>query len=148
MNTNTINSLSNNTTSNNQLLAVKSGVKRVHSSHEMRRQKNRSPSCRRRSSDIMEGGAMKITLRTPGLKKKRISDDDESNSHPLAGSLSQHSARKASFLRRTRPVTALAIRMVADGDNGLLSTDSAVAELTKFTTIPDGLSDRKKLLEK
>ncbi|KAK6961860.1 hypothetical protein BgiMline_034601, partial [Biomphalaria glabrata] len=58
-NSNNIHSLCNNTNFNNQLLAVNSGFKRVHSSQDMRGQKNRSPSRRIRESDLMEGRSYK-----------------------------------------------------------------------------------------
>ncbi|KAH9514827.1 hypothetical protein Btru_023738 [Bulinus truncatus] len=192
MNTNTINSLSNNTTSNNQLLAVKSGVKRVHSSHEMRRQKNRSPSCRRRSSDIMEGRSYENVRRydviesleanghqSSAEKRKTearemndsvkfrntkhsedswseeegdVSDDDESNSHPpCRQSFSTLSSEGVFSEEDTTSDRSGNQDGSADGDNGLLSTGSAEnlqAELTKFTTIPDGLSDREKTVRK
>ncbi|KAK0040512.1 mitogen-activated protein kinase kinase kinase 12, partial [Biomphalaria pfeifferi] len=189
-NSNNIHSLCNNTTSNNQLLAVNSGFKRVHSSQDMRRQKNRSPSRRIRESDLMEGrsyenirgyntlGSLETNCFQSGIEKRNespektnalkkfrntkhsedswseeegdVSEDDESSSHPpCRQSLSTLSSE--GVLSEEDMTSDRSGHQDGSGDNGLLSTGSAEnlqAELTKFTNIPDGLSDREKTVRK
>ncbi|XP_055870107.1 mitogen-activated protein kinase kinase kinase 12-like isoform X3 [Biomphalaria glabrata] len=189
-NSNNIHSLCNNTTSNNQLLAVNSGFKRVHSSQDMRRQKNRSPSRRIRESDLMEGrsyenirgyntlGNLETNCFQSGIEKRNespektnalkkfrntkhsedswseeegdVSEDDESSSHPpCRQSLSTLSSE--GVLSEEDMTSDRSGHQDGSGDNGLLSTGSAEnlqAELTKFTNIPDGLSDREKTVRK
>ncbi|XP_055871514.1 mitogen-activated protein kinase kinase kinase 13-like [Biomphalaria glabrata] len=133
-NSNNIHSLCNNTTFNNQLLAVNSGFKRVHSitnaPKKFRNTKHSEDSWSKEEGDV--------------------SEDDESSSHPPCHqSLSTLSSE--GVLSEEDMTSNRSGHQDGSGGNGLLSTGSAEnlqAELTKFTNIPDGLSDREKTVRK
>ncbi|KAI8726398.1 mitogen-activated protein kinase kinase kinase 13 isoform X2, partial [Biomphalaria glabrata] len=78
-----------------------------------------------------------------------VSEDDESSSHPpCRQSLSTLSSE--GVLSEEDMTSDRSGHQDGSGDNGFLSTGSAEnlqAELTKFTNIPDGLSDREKTQE-
>ncbi|KAI8731212.1 mitogen-activated protein kinase kinase kinase 13 [Biomphalaria glabrata] len=78
-----------------------------------------------------------------------VSEDDESSSHPpCRQSLSTLSSE--GVLSEEDMTSDRSGHQDGSGDNGFLSMGSAEnlqAELTKFTNIPDGLSDREKTQE-
>ncbi|KAI8732012.1 mitogen-activated protein kinase kinase kinase 13 isoform X2 [Biomphalaria glabrata] len=83
-------------------------------------------------------------------KEGDVSEDDESSSHPPCHqSLSTLSSE--GVLSEEDMTSNRSGHQDGSGGNGLLSTGSAEnlqAELTKFTNIPDGLSDREKTVRK